>query len=61
MASGRWSPSIIQGWINEVAAMPKWVALFFADPIGVDPSSVEVLGPSYAGRTRSGSAAARTA
>jgi hypothetical protein len=45
---GRWSPSIIEGWINEIEAMPKWIGVFFADPIAVDPSSVEVLGPSYA-------------
>jgi hypothetical protein len=48
MSDGRWSPAIVQGWIDQVAAMPKWMALFFADPIAVNPSSVEILGPSYA-------------
>lgn len=48
MSDGRWSPATIQGWIDQVAASPKWVALFFADPIAVNPTSVEILGPSYA-------------
>ncbi|HEY5787515.1 MAG TPA: hypothetical protein VIT65_22345 [Microlunatus sp.] len=48
MTDGRWSPSIIEGWVDEVEALEKWVAVFFSDPIGVDPSSVEVLGPAYA-------------
>lgn len=46
---GRWGPSIVQGWLDQVEAMDKWVGLFFADPLSVaDPMSVEVIGPSYA-------------
>src|SRR5690349_18368810 len=47
--NGTFGPSIIQGWLDQVEAMDKWVALFFADPLAVsDPLSVEVIGASYA-------------
>ena len=46
---GCWGPSIVQGWLDEIEAMDKWIALFFSDPLTVsDPLSVEVLGASYA-------------
>jgi hypothetical protein len=49
MSNGQWGPEIVSDWIDQVAAMQKWVALFFADPLTVsDPLSVEVIGPSYA-------------
>lgn len=49
MSNGQWGPDVVQGWIDQVAAMDKWIGLFFADPLTVsDPISVEVIGPSYA-------------
>lgn len=48
MADGRWSPSVVEGWIDQIEALDKWCALFFADPLTADPASVEVIGGMYA-------------
>lgn len=45
---GRWSPQMIELWIDQVEALDKWVALFFSDPLAADPLTVEVVGGMYA-------------
>lgn len=45
---GRWGPDVVEQWIDIVEAMDKWVGVFFSDPLASDPSSVEVIGASYA-------------
>lgn len=40
---------ILEGWMDEIEAMEKWMAAFFADPHGLSsPASVEVSGDVYA-------------
>ena len=49
------SDTLRSGWIDQLAAMPHWGALFSADPLGVGtPSSVEVPGGTYARQDTSG-------
>jgi hypothetical protein len=43
-----WSDVLIEGWIDDVEAMDKWVALFSSDPSAAsDPLAVEIIGGAY--------------
>lgn len=49
MAYGRFSSVITGGWMDDIAAMDKWMALVSADPESVgDPLTVEIIGGVYA-------------
>lgn len=45
--SGRFSDYQITRWIDEIAALEAFGAVFYTNPLTVDPLSAEVTGPAY--------------
>ena len=46
--NGRFAPSVIEGWMDEVDSASKWMALFANDPLAGDPLAAEIIGGTYA-------------
>lgn len=45
---GRFAPSVIEAWMDEMDARDKWMALFASDPYLGDPLAAEIIGATYA-------------
>lgn len=45
---GRFSPGVLQGWMDQLYAKTIYLAAFSASPFGGSPLAVEIVGGSYA-------------
>jgi len=45
---GRFAPWVVKGWMDDVEAIDKYLALFADDPLAGDPLAAEIVGGIYA-------------